>query len=157
MNNRLLIDIKNLPQNAVFGVISDFRREFYISHTSNLRTRIGLIIDDIELYEDSRLVVFLDGVEDRKYKQMFAQYYVDKFISDGYKNVSRNRCSYINYRVKVQYSSLFNSALVLLVNKRNDKIIVGSFKTVEEANEYVTEYYKEGTLVQPIYATNKVI
>lgn len=157
MDSTFLGDIKRLPQNAVFGVISDSRREFYISHTSNLRTRIGLIIDDIEIHEDSRLVVFADGIEDKKYKQMFAQYYVDKFILDGYKNVSRNKCSYINYKVRVQYSDLFNEAWVVLVNKRNDKLVVGRFKTVDEANEYVELYYPVGTLVQPIYSTNKVI
>lgn len=157
MNIGFLVDIKRLPQDAVFGVISDSRREFYISHTSNLRTRIGLIIDDIEMYEDSRLVVFVDGIEDKKYKQMFAQYYVDKYVADGYKNVSRNKCSYINYKVRVQYAELFNEVWVVLVNKRNDKLVVGRFKTVDEANEYVRVYYPVGELVQPIYSTNKVI
>lgn len=157
MNIDFLSSIKNLPQNAVFGVISDSRREFYISHTSNLRTRIGLIIDDIEMYEDSRLVVFVDGIEDRRYKQMFAQYYVDKFVADGYRDISGKRCDYINYKVRVQYSELLNEVFVLLVNKRNDKLVVGRFKTVEEANEYVRVYYPVGELVQPIYSTNKVI
>jgi hypothetical protein len=104
------------------------------------------------MYEDSRLVVFVDGIEDRRYKQMFAQYYVDKFVADGYRNVSSNRCSYINYKVKVQYSELLNEVFVMLVNKRNDKLVVGRFKTVDEADEYVRVYYPVGTLVQPIYS-----
>lgn len=157
MNSKFLTDIRSLPQNAVFGVINDSSMEFYISHTTNLRTRIGLVIDDIEIREDSRIVIFLDGVDDKRYKQLFAQYYINKFTEMGYVDVARKKCSYINYTVRVQYSELLNEAWVVLVSKRNDKEVVGRFKTVEEANEYVRVYYPVGELVQPIYSTNKVI
>lgn len=155
MNITTLRQIQELPQDAVFGLINDSTKECYISHTTNLKARIGLILTDNEfiLKDDTRLIVFVDGIQDLKYKLMYAQYFLDKYIRCGFKNIGVVR-GYINYRVSVQYSDLLNEALVVLINKRKDKQVVGVFKTVEEANSFVEQYYVKGALVQPVYAIN---
>lgn len=157
MDITTLRQIQRLPQEAVFGLISDSTKECYVSYTSNLKSRIGLILTDNEdiLKEDTRLVVFVDGIHDLKYKLMYAQYYVDQMVDAGYKIVG-SPDKYINYRVVVQYSSMLNEALVLLITKRKDKQVVGVFKSIEEANSFVDEYYKAGDMIQPVYALNKL-
>jgi len=155
MNSITLNEIKKLPSDAVFGLISDSSKEVYVSHTTNLRSRIGLIMDNFSIREDTRLVVFLDGVYDKGYKQIFAQYHLDKYISDGYRNVGIVGRSYINYKVRVQYSELLNEVLVTLTTKRGDKMVVGVFSNVDDANKFVDDYYKLGEMVQPIYAINE--
>lgn len=155
MDISILRQIERLPQDAVFGLISDSSKECYVSYTSNLKARIGLILTDNEniLKDDTRLVVFVDGIQDLKYKLMYAQYFRDRLVDDGYKIVG-GPVKYINYRVVVQYSSLFNEALVLLINNRKDKLVVGVFKNVDEANSFVDEFYRTGNMIQPIYALN---
>lgn len=153
MNIEFLRQVQNLPSDAVFGVISDLYKECYISHTTNLKTRIGAIIENIELREDSRLVVFYDTIQDDKYKRIFSQYCVDMYSKLGYKILGSGR-EYINYKVKVWYSGSLQEVYVMLVNKRKDKEIVGVFKSVDEANSFVEQYYR-GELVQPVYAVNR--
>lgn len=155
MYKTMLNELSGLPSDAVFAVISDLNKECYISHTVNLKARIGSIIDDIEIKEDTRLVVLVSGISDIKYKRIFCQYYVDKFILDGYKIVNGWVGKYINYKVRVQYSEALTEALVTLTTNRGDKIVVGSFNTVVNAKRFVKEFYSGVEMVQPIYALNE--
>ncbi len=155
MDITTLRSIKALPENAVFGLISDSTKECYVSHTTNLRSRIGLILTDNDniLKEDTRLVVFGD-IRSYKYKLLYAQYYLEKMVAAGYKNIGTSH-SYINYKVKIEFSVLLNEVFVVLVNKRKDKLIVGVFKKMDDAQEFIDVCYREGEMVQPIYAINK--
>lgn len=156
MNIDTLRQISRLPLDAVFGLISDSSKECYISHTVNLKARIGQILtmDEDILKDDTRLVIFCTGFSDSEYKRIYAQYYLDKLIEDGYRSISPTD-RYINYKVKVQFSELLDEALVVLENTRKDKKIVGVFKDIEEAQSFVDEYYPVGSIVQPIYALNE--
>lgn len=151
-----LRQIKKLPNSCVFGLISDSSKECYISHTTNLKARIGQIIDVNEdiLKDDSRLVVFSSGFDDMLYKRIYAQYWLDKYINDGYSNVGPVD-NYINGRIKVQFSQYIKLVFVMYENKRKDKIILGVFDTVNEANEFVDQYFSGKDLVLPVYAINK--
>ena len=156
MNIQFLRQLQNLPLDAVFAVISDSNKECYISHTTNLRTRIGLILTDMDvLRDDSRLEILVTGITDFRYKQMYAQYYLDKFEDSGFTIIGNDKRSYINYEVKVVFSKLLDSALVVLVNRRKDKLVVGVFRYVDEANSFVDQYYKNEDMIQPIYSLNK--
>lgn len=155
MDISTLRSIKALPENAVFGLISDSSKECYVSHTTNLRSRIGLILTDNDniLKEDTRLVVFGE-ISNYKYKLLYSQYYLEKMVNAGYKNIGTAH-SYINYKVKIEFSVLLNEVFVVLVNKRKDKLIVGVFKQIDDAQGFINDCYKEGELVQPIYAINR--
>lgn len=155
MDTSALVQLQSLPQNAVFGLISDSSRECLISYSSSLKSRIGQILDDNQdiIKEDTRLVIF-DTVQDMEYKLIYAQYYRQRYLDMGYKNVG-SAVQYINYRVKVQFSTLLNEVLVMLVNKRKDKTVVGVFKSVDDANSFVEQYYTGKDIVLPVYAINK--
>lgn len=154
MDNKFLSQLKSLPDNAVFGLISDSSKECYISHTNNLKARIGQILSsDFILHEDTRLIVF-NTVHDSEYKRIYTQYYLDKYKELGYSRVG-GPFEYINYKVRVQYSKFLLEALVVLINKRKDKTVVGVFSSVEEANKFVDEYYTGKDIVLPVYSINK--
>ncbi len=146
--------IQDLPEDAVFALISDSSKECYISHTTNLKSRIGLILTDSDiLRDDTKLIILKTGLNDNKYKRIYCQYYLDKHLALGYKNIGESH-SYINYKVKVQFSDLLSEALVVLINKRKDKEVVGVFKTIIEAEEFVSMYYS-GDMILPVYANNR--
>jgi hypothetical protein len=149
MNFESLQELQNLPLDCVFGIISDSTKECYISHTKNLKTRIGAVLDSVYLQRDSRLIIFCT-MQDDKYKRIYAQYYLDKYINDGYKNIGCGR-KYINYKVRVQYSADLKYVQVVLINERKDKEIVGQFRSIEAANNFVDMYYR-GDLVLPVYS-----
>jgi hypothetical protein len=156
MNIEFLRQVNKLPLDAVFGLISISSKECYISHTVNLKTRIGQILTDNEdiLKDDTELIVFCTGIVDNEYKRIYAQYYLDMYVEAGFKNISPTD-NYINYKIRVQYSDVLQEVFVLLVNTRKDKKIVGVFKQIEEAEQFVAQYYPDGSLVQPIYALNE--
>lgn len=155
MDNLSLVQLQNLPQNAVFGLISDSSKECLISYSSNMKCRIGQILEDNKnvIKEDTRLVIF-DTIQDLEYKLIYTEYYRKKYLDMGYRNVGSS-VQYINYKVKVQFSEYLKEALVVLVNKRKDKKVVGVFKSVDEANSFVEEYYGGKDIVLPVYAINK--
>jgi hypothetical protein len=154
MDSRSLQQLKNLPNSCIFAFINDSTKECLVSHTKNLKTRIGLLIDDKRIDGNFRLEVLLTEIHDMEYKRIYCQYYVDKFKEQGYKNIGSS-IQYIKYRAVVQYSALLKEVLVVLYNKRKDKKIVGSFSNVEDAESFLKQYYGNKELVLPIYAINR--
>lgn len=147
-----LKQLQSLPEDAVFGLISDSNKEYYISHTTNLKSRIGLVLTECEnlLKDDTKLVILFSGTNNTEYKRIYAQYYINKYKELGYENMGLES-NYINYRVKIQYSADFNDMAVYLINKRKEKTLVGMFRSKIEAEEFVKKYYEQGGPILPIY------
>lgn len=147
-----LTQLQNLPSDAIFGIISDSSKEFYISYTSNMKGRIAQILTsgDVELKEDSRVVIFDKTFKDLEYKQLFTEKYKGEYINKGYKNVCKDRV-HIQYKVRVVYSKELRSVYVYLVNKRKDHKLVGVFDSMDEASLFVKECYEGQDMVQPVY------
>jgi hypothetical protein len=148
-----LLEIQNLPTSCVYGFINDSTKEYYVSHTQNLRSRIGAIIDSCPvLTSESRLDIICE-LDDKEYKMVLAEVYKRKYKDLGYKDLGRGG-EYINYKAKVQYSWDLSCAYVVISNKRGFKKIVGAFKTIEEADMFYDQYYASQKVVVPVYANN---
>lgn len=142
--------LKSLPNSCVFGLISDSKMKCFISHSNNLQSRIGAIIESFP--KDGRLVIF-DTLDSLEYKLLFCERYKLKMLGDGYSII--NSRQYINYRIRLQYNKMNTRVMAVLYNARYDKKIVGVFKTMVEAQEFIALYYKEKILV-PVYAINSL-
>lgn len=149
-SSTFLSTFKTIPNSCVFAIISDSSMKCFISHSSNLKARIGGLIDSFG--DDYRLVV-LEEIEDLEYKLLLCEKYKQKYMNDGYEVISSKQ--YINYRVGIRYGKRFHEALVVLYNKRGDKKVVGVFSSITDAKEFVDRYYKGQELVVPVYSTNK--
>lgn len=154
MNIELLRQLKTLPLDAVFGLINESTKQAYISHTVNLRTRMGDLIDVFDLEDEVRFIVFLEGVQDLRYKLLYAQQFIDQYKQDGYEILGLGR-DYINSKVRIRFSKDLRRALVVIVNSRKASEIVGIFKTVHEARDFVSQYYKKGDMVRPVYSVSR--
>lgn len=153
MRFETLQDIQNLPNSCVYGFINDSTKEYYISYSQNLKSRIGAIIDSVDVVKNGvRLDVFC-LVDSKEYKMLLAEVYKRKYEALGYRNLG-GAAEYINYKAKVQYSWDLKLVYVVLSNKRKDKKIVGVFKTIQEADEFYLQYYVGKEVVLPIYAVN---
>jgi len=148
-----LLEIQNLPNSCVYGFINDSTKEYYISHTQNLRSRIGAIIDSYPvLTSESRLDIICE-LGDKEYKMVLAEVYKRKYKDLGYKDLGGGG-EYINYKAKVQYSYDLNYVYVVVSNKRGLKRVVGVFKSMEEANMFYDQYYAAQKVIVPVYAIN---
>lgn len=154
MKFQSLQDIQTLPNSCVYGFINDSTKEYYISYSQNLKSRIGAIIDSVDVVKDGvRLEVFC-LLDNKEYKMLIAEVYKCKYVSLGYRNLGA--AEYINYNAKVQYSWDLKLVYVVISNKRKDKKIVGVFKTIQEADEFYLQYYVGKEVVLPVYAVNEL-
>lgn len=146
--------LHNIPNSCVFVIINPSNKKCYVSYANNLKSRIGQILDDFkELVGPDTYIRILIKVDALLYKQIYAQYYNEQFIEDGYEVVNY-KIKYSKYKPKIKVDFLLSAVFVVLENIRKDKMIVGVFDNVDEAKSFVEQYYSCG-LVQPVYALNE--
>lgn len=150
-----LQDIQNLPNSCVYGFINDSTKEYYISYSQNLKSRIGAVIDSYDVIKEGVRLDIICLLDNKEYKMLLAEVYKRKYAYLGYRNLG-GAAEYINYKAKVQYSWDLKLVYVVLSNKRKDKKIVGVFKTIQEANEFYLQYYVGKEVVVPVYAVNEL-
>lgn len=148
-----LTTFQTLPNSCVYALISDSTKECLVCHSNNLQSSLGRLLCSNKIKEKDVRLVILDILDDLEYKLLLAEKRKLEYISLGYKII--NSRNYINYKVSIQYSKMFDSIFVVLYNKRRDKKIVGIFERMNEAKEFVSTYYKQQEFIFPVYSTNK--
>ena len=140
---------KTLPNSCVYAVISDSNMTCLVSHSNSFQARLGVILEASKVQGNDARVVILDVLDDLEYKLLLCERHKLELEVAGYKIL--NPKQYINYKVSVQYSRLFDKVLVVLYNRRRDKKIVGMFDNINDAKEFVKQYYSSG-VIMPVYA-----
>ena len=107
--------ILNLPNSAVFGIINHSTKEAFISHSKELKSRIGAIIESLpESLHNGELVIF-SSIGNDEYKLLHAQNVINSLKESGY--VIFNSKEYINYKPKIIADPFTKTVFVMLVNK----------------------------------------
>lgn len=145
--------LQTIPNSCVYAIISDSNKTCLVSHSNNLQSSLGSILASNKVIGNDVRLVVLDVLDDVEYKLLLCEKYKLQYIGSGYE--IKNKRSYINYYVRIQYSVKLDCAMVVLYNRRRDKKIVGIFDNINEANSFVEEYYKQGDCTFPVYSTNK--
>lgn len=146
-----LQDLKNLPNSCIFAIINDNDSTCFISHTNNLKLRIGEILSSnkVNINEHSKLVI-LQEIEDYLYKLILCEQYTKIYKDKGYSILCRNK-PFIEYKVGIRLNNEKGQVNVCLYNKRKDFIIVGSFQYIFDAQDFISKYYS-GNMISPVYA-----
>lgn len=144
-----LSTVYSIPNSCVYALINDLNMTCSVMHSNNLQSRLGAIIEANGI--GCRLVV-LDVLEDLEHKLLLCERYKLQYMELGYSIIVKRK--YINYKVSIQYNKRFHKVNVVLYNSRRDKKIVGVFDNINEAKEFVDQYYKQDVLF-PVYSTNK--
>jgi len=143
-----LSTLQTLPKSCVYAVISDPDMKVIVSHSNDLKGRIGAILEVFK-YSEPRLLI-LQNMDDLEGKLLLCEMYKHELAVAGYSIV--NVRPYINYKVSIQYDRHMQRVLVVLYNIRRDKTIVGQFKTMDDAKSFVSTYYINKDVVVPVYA-----
>lgn len=147
-----LSTFQTLPNSCVYALISDSTMTCLVSHSNNLQSSIGSLLTSNKVQGNDVRLVILDVLDDKEYKLLLCEKYKTQYCKFGYEVI--NKRNYIKYSVSIQYSKKLDAAIVVLYNKRRDKKIVGVFKNINAAREFVDQYYKQDVIL-PVYATNK--
>jgi hypothetical protein len=146
-----------LSDQAIFALINETDKRVYVSYSSRLHKRIGSIMSEIlagewkykQMIEDkAKLKLVILEHQDTK---TFVKYFIDDFKRRGYYIYNESEKPPVEYRFKIEHT--VNHVLVVAVNKRNEKKVLGKFKMFEDARqflEYVTGNNPTKSLVYSI-------
>lgn len=170
-SNSLVTHLLNLPIAGLFALIDENNKRVYLVHSSNIRGALNRIIDDLhykinlpqELIEN-RFNLKLEVLEeqfDRRTRLGRYSYYVDKYRNNGY-TILREDYIPLQYKLDIQirdYHDLVGRnnkrVFVELVSKGRQRIVVGIFRTMKEANKFIKETYGDSKYLTPVYANNR--
>jgi hypothetical protein len=134
-------ELLNLPKQAIFALVNETDGKVYVSFStrfpSKLGSIIGQLVDKTWRWKEMilrrkflKLVILETSVE-----RNFVKYYKEQFQKNGYTVYNEKEKLPLWYEFKINYS--LRKVLVVAVNARNDKTVLGRFNTYEEARGFL--------------------
>jgi hypothetical protein len=131
----------NLPKQAIFALVNERDKKVYVSFSMTFHVRLGSILGQ---FRDGSWR-WKDMIRDRKklslviletsIQKNFVKYYKEQFQKNGYTVYNEKEKLPLWYEFKINYS--LRKVLVVAVNARNDKTVLGRFNTYEEARGFL--------------------
>jgi hypothetical protein len=161
--------INQIPKEGIIAFINDSDKKVLIVQGSNLLALLGRIMSELqqgiythqEVIEDyNKLkIVVLETQSDITIRYLQMSYWYDYFVNNGYTLYSKTKYSVYRVRSRIVYKRIGSTLMnvnVELVSTRGNTILVGVFKTMLEANEFIETYYSQTTnqYKLPILANN---
>lgn len=156
--------LKNLTEltcSGIWAFVNDKDKRIFISHSGNILSSVSRNISEIKDKSHScrkllrdlphlELIVLESGVlpHDRKIK---VGEWMDYYRNKGwtlYKDTHP-----VSYSIRTSISKDYK-VHILLVNKRNDKLVVGIFPTMDEATQFLSTNYPNNKVHKVIYSEN---
>src|ERR1700740_998040 len=126
--------IKQIPDHCVYGVFDHINKTVYINYAGNFTSKIK------EVSQYGEEIQILSVVGDRLYKLIHSEFYALKYINKGYKIINRS-VPFIKLKPVLRISNSLDKVTLYLTSARREKIIVGIFSSVAEAQLYKQQYY----------------
>lgn len=163
VHSSTLNDLYSMSVPGVYAVINSSNKRIYIAYAANVSIAIATLLAKAANYElpindlckDIELGIvsiklLRECKGDTNILRGYAQMFVDKYKQLGY-SMYRD-ITFIKYSVKTSITTS-NKVIVELVKTRNSKVLVGVFNNMIEANNFITENYKE-PIYFPVYSSN---
>ena len=143
----LMLTLMDMNKPGVWAFVNDRDRIVYLSYTNNILTAVSRNLKELNdkthscrrmIRDKSKLQIQIIESGCQKAK---LGYWVDFYRNRGY-SLYRNNNGEVTYKTRVAVTSDY-LIHVLLVNKRNDKIVVGVFSKMEEAKSFIQTHYPD--------------
>jgi hypothetical protein len=155
----VLSNFLNLPSSCVFLIINKEQKLVYINYTENIASALARFYADwagkpgAEALELDILSVTTD-IETLK---LHTEYWKDHYRNNGYGNLISIGRKTLQYEVRALVAADLSCVNVELVTARGQRKVVGKFKTLAQANDFIMTYYAEDNRYRlPIYAVNSL-
>jgi hypothetical protein len=160
-------DLLNYSKPGIWGFFNEKDKRFFISHSNNILAAVSRNISQIQdkshscrkLIRDLPNLNFVMLVQDTdesmspKNRKIRAQELTQAFIAKGYTSYSNKLVVAYKIRTVITTDYLIQ---VQLVNKRNDKIVVGVFDKLDLAESFISTNYPNNTVSKVIYSDNNL-
>lgn len=148
--------IVSRTDNAIFALHNKTDKRIYISYSSRLHQRLGTILSEIVAGEwkfktmvedkDKLELIILDNTNTKN----FVKYFIDQYRKQGYYIYNDTDKLPLTYRFRIEYTT--RAVLVVAVNKRNEKEILGEFQYAGDAHEFLAYVMQNNPSKSLVYA-----
>lgn len=160
------VDLKlllKLPQRAVIALINDQDRCVYVTHSSCVVESLGKLIRQLQdkthnclnliIDRDKLRFEVLEVVQNPDALGVRTRYWVDQYVAKGYGLYSKPNA--VKYRLRVEYDD-YARVIVKAVNTRNKGYVIGVFRNLGLANQWIENTFKDKEYIIPQYANNEL-
>lgn len=145
--------INTLPDCVVYSIVNDSEKTVYINYSTKFRDRFGYI-SDLRDKLGGR-IEFSEIVEHPVYKLILAEKVRKSYLARGYK-IKNQGMPFINFKPNLRVDSESRYALVYIVSGKGVKDVVGVFKKLSAAQEFLSLYYGAEWCGSPVIANNEL-
>lgn len=153
--------LNDLSKPGIWAIVNERDRVVYLSQSNNILSSMSRNIDMIhdkshpcrKLLRDKSLLSFvlLEELHTETNRKLRLNYWINHYRNKGY-TLYRRHNGEVSYTPKVFVTKDYKIH-VTLVNKRNDKLIVGVFDKMDDATQFITTYYSN-TFYNITYSDN---
>lgn len=134
-----LEDVVLYMKPGVYILVDDIQKLVYINYSNSVLEGIVRFLRDRQYRPDLEIKLVSES-DDIVTQRMIADQYKRHYSSLGYTIL--NNVKTFSWRYGIALKG--NRAIVYLQNGQRDKYIVGVFKYMSKANEFIDQYYKNG-------------
>lgn len=156
-----LKDLTELNTPGVYALINNKDKRIFITQSNNILSSVSRNIAQIRDKSHScrpllrnlpnlELLV-LEHESSPKNRKIRLSYWMTIYKTKGYELY--NPSTPVSYKVQARITSDY-FVHVLLINKRNDKLVVGVFNTMSEAESFISQNYPNQSINNVIYSSN---
>lgn len=140
--------INSLPKSAVWAIVNKDTKSVYMKHTLDLPSKLGVIASysgDLDIFAVS---------PDPVYKLIMAEVVRQQYLRAGY-TIENQKTPYITFKANLRIDADGRNAIVYITSGRGYKEVVGVFKKLADAQDFLDTYYGKDWDGVPFYALNE--
>ena len=151
----------SLPKMGVVALINEQDRLIYVTHSSCIIQTIGRLLRQLKdnthsclnliIDRDKLKFVVLEEIKNSNALSVRTRYWLDSYLARGY--AAYSKINAVKYHLRIEYDVL-NNVLVKAVNTRNRSFVIGVFRNLGLANQWINNTYKDKEYIIPQYANN---
>lgn len=151
----MLINLETLPKECVFAILDRKGCRVYINYSINLIGAIPRLWEECSRAGTTLELEVLSVTTDIETLKLHTEYWRDRYSRVGYAELLPRGRKVLQYDVRCLVDGDYDGVDVMLVSARGDRKVVGKFKTMEEAVEFVDMCYgADNSYNLPVYAVN---
>jgi hypothetical protein len=127
----------------------------YVNYSMNLVGAIPRLWDECSRLDDALQLRVLSVSTDIETLKLHTEYWRDWYLARGFTDLLPRGRKALQYEVRCVVDEDYDWVDIVLVSARGDKKVVGKFRTMGEATEFVEMYYAgDNPYHLPVYAAN---
>ena len=157
-------DLLDYSKPGIWGFVNEKDKRFFISHSNNILAAVSRNISQIQDKSHScrklirdlpniQFVLLAGGASDTKTRKIRTMELIEAFVAKGYTPYTNKLI--VSYKLRTVVTKDFKIH-VMLVNKRNDKTVVGVFDKMDDATSFIQNNYPNNKVNNIIYSDNSL-